>query len=83
MKNKETLILIIILTALILISGGVLGYKIYTKSLEKKEVANLNQEANNNTVQEEQKEPIVIEPPKQIEIFNGDERPIALMLLIL
>lgn len=79
MKNKETIILIIILVALILISGGVLGYKIYTKKIEEKEVTNLDEDINNE-VQQEESEPIVIEPPKQIEIYNGDERPIAVML---
>ena len=79
MKNKETMILIFILVALILISGGVLGYKVYTKILKEKEVANLNQDINNE-VEQEQSEPIQVEPPKQIEIFNGDERPIAIML---
>ena len=79
MKNKETIILIFILIALILISGGVLGYRIFTKSLEEKEVANLNKEQN-NTVVEEDDEPIVVAPPKQVEIFNGNERPIAVML---
>ena len=79
MKNKETIILIFILVALILISGGVFGYKIYNKSINEKEVANLNENINDE-IKQEQSEPIVIEPPKQIEIYNGEERPIAVML---
>ena len=78
MKNKETIILIFILIALILISGGLLGYKIYTKKMESNETSNIDK--TNNVVKEQQNEPIVVEPPKQIQIFNGNERPIAVML---
>ena len=77
MKSKETLILIIILIALILISGGVLGYKIYTSNNNQKEVANQNQDTNNV---EEENEPIIIQPPKKVEIFQGNDRPIAVMI---
>lgn len=77
MKNKETLKLIIILIALILISGGVLGYKIYTRNNAQEEVANLEQD---NNINDEENEPIIVEPPKQVEIFSGDDRPIAVMI---
>ena len=80
MKNKETLILFLILIALILISGGILGYKIYTKNIASNETANLNQEQSNADEDNNENEPIVVAPPKQIEIFNGEERPIAVML---
>ena len=78
MKSKETLKLIIILVALIIVSGGILGYKIYTKTNENKEVSNLNQDATNASKEENQ--PIIVQPQKQIEIFNGNNRPIAVMI---
>ena len=76
MKNKQTLKLIIILIALILISGGVLGYKIYTTNNNNKEVANLEQ----NNIDKGENEAIIVEPPKKVEVFNGNERPIAVMI---
>ena len=49
MKNKQTLILLTILITLILLCGGILGYRILEDSKENKEALNENQnELNHN-----------------------------------
>lgn len=68
-KKSGTKILVIILIILIIASGGVLAYKII-KDKEKEEV-NVSEEDN------------VITAPideKQVEIFKGNDRPIAVMI---
>ena len=78
MKFVKYLIFIVIIAILVL--SGILGYKIYRdKSLfskNEKSVANL--EASDELLDGNQKEEKVIE--KKINIFNGNERPIAVMI---
>ena len=74
MKNKQTLILIIILIFLIIVSAGFVGYTIFTK--QNKTVSNLE---NNNQEHEEKNSPIVVEE-KEPKIFQGNDRPIAVMI---
>lgn len=75
MKNKQTLILISILIVLIIVSAGFIGYTIFTKKNEKQAVSNT--ESNIEENQEEQ--PIVVQE-QDIEIFKGNDRPIAVMI---
>ena len=73
-KNKEVIILIIILVILILAAGGVLAYK-YIK--QKNEVNN-EQEIPTEAQAENEEELVVTQKP--IQIFNGTDRPIAVMI---
>ena len=75
MKNKQTLILIIVLIVLIVVSAGFIGYTIFTKQDEKQAVS----EVENNNEEEQEEEPIVIEE-KKVQIFQGNDRPIAVMI---
>ena len=76
MKNKLTLILVIILIFLIIISAAFAGYTIWAKQNENQAVSNIENSSQNN---KEEAPPIVIEE-KKVEIFQGDERPIAVMI---
>lgn len=71
MKSKGTKILIIILVILILAAGGVMAYKIIkSKENETKEVSeNQNEEILTAGIED-----------KQVQIFNGKDRPIAVMI---
>lgn len=73
MGDKGTKILIIVLIILILVAGGIMAYKITkNKQNETQEVSeNQNEEILTANVQEEEKE---------IEIFKGNDRPIAVMI---
>lgn len=71
MRNNGTKILILILIILILVAGGVMAYKI-TKSKENqtKEVSeNQNEEILTAEIEE-----------KKVQIFKGEDRPIAVMI---
>ena len=61
MKNKQTLILIIVLIVLILLSAGFIGYTIFTNEKENQEVSNTP------PIETEEDAPIV---EKEIEIFK-------------
>lgn len=74
MKNKQTLILIIVLIFLIIASAGFVGYTIFIKLKKNQEVSNID----NNGENQGQK-PLVVEE-KKVQIFQGNERPIAIMI---
>lgn len=74
MKNKQTLILIIVLIVLIIASAGFIGYTIFVKQKENQTVSNVE---NNN--EEKQEEPLLVEE-KKVQIFQGNDRPIAVMI---
>ena len=71
MGNKGTKILIAILIILILVSGGIMAYKITRdKENETQEVSgNQNEEILTTEIEE-----------KEVQIFNGNDRPIAVMI---
>ena len=71
MKSKGTKILIIVLVILILVAGGVMAYKIVkSKKNETKEVSeNQNEEILTAGIEN-----------KQVKIFKGKDRPIAVMI---
>lgn len=71
MKNKKTMILLVILAVLVIIAGGLLIYKIVTKE-------RVEQTINVDTDFEE-KGPLVVQE-KQVQIFSGTDRPIAVMI---
>ena len=73
MKNKQTLILIIVLIVLILLSAGFVGYTVFINQKENKEVSNMP------LPEPEEDAPIVVQE-KEIEIFKGNDRPIAVMI---
>ena len=75
MKNKQTLILIILLIVLILLSAGLVGYTIFVKQKEEQKVSS---EPDTNIEQQEQ-QPIIVEQ-KKVQIFQGNDRPIAVMI---
>ncbi len=64
--SKGTKVLIIILVILIVVAGGVLAYKIY-ESKQPKEEPQIAEE------------PQVVEE-KQVQIYQGTDRPIAVMI---
>lgn len=71
MKSKGTKIFIIMLIIIILAAGAVMGYKIIKdKNNETQEVSeNQNEEIST-----------VVEDEKTVQIFKGDDRPIAVMI---
>ena len=74
MKNKKTIVLIIILIILILGAAGILVYK---NVIEKKvPTVNDNLQEDSNVTEEE---PLVV-PEKKVQIYNGTDRPIAVMI---
>lgn len=79
MKVKEekggVKILVIILIILILLAGGLLAIKFLDSKKEKQENQN-----NMNSVIEEPIEEEPKEPEKQVQIYSGNERPVAVMI---
>ena len=73
-KSKKGLVVLIILVLLICAGvGGYFGWKYYNSN------KSTQNDANNNPVAETEKEPEP-EPVKEIQIFNGNQRPIACMI---
>lgn len=75
MKNKELIILIAILSVLIISAGGILTYKfiINKKSKEPEDAIEVGAE------EEKGQEELVV-PKKEVQIFKGTDRPIAVMI---
>ena len=75
MKNKDVIILISVLAVLVIVAGGILIYKIITQknnnTVETGEIAETNTEEDDETL-------VVTE--KKVQIFNGEDRPIAVMI---
>ncbi len=73
MKNNGTKVLIVILIILILAAGGLMAYKIIKDKENKEEI---------NELEENQNENIITAPveEKKVQIFNGNDRPIAVMI---
>ena len=76
MSSKSTKILIIMLIILILAAGGVLAYKIV------KDKNNVNTSAEENVANTEENDVLtgIVEEKKEIQIFKGNDRPIAVMI---
>ena len=71
-ETGSTKVLIIVLVILIIAAGGILGYKIL-KDKENLETANVEE---TNEIKEEEK----IVEEKKVQIFQGTDRPIAVMI---
>ena len=74
MKNKRTMILLVILAVLVIVAGGLLIYKIKTR--ETVEQVSGIEDTNNK---EEENNTLVVKP-KTIKTFSGNDRPIAVMI---
>ena len=72
-KNKGIIILIIILIIAMIAAGVILTLKILK---EKQEKENMEVPA---PIQEEI-ETVELEPPKKVQIYSGNDRPIAVMI---
>jgi len=78
MEKKGTIILVTILIIVIAIASGVLYYKETTKHIvnnEEKEIAE-----SNNEEELEEESIIMKKEEKKVQIFNGNDRPIAVMI---
>ena len=71
MKNRKTIILLVILAVLVIIAGGLLIYKIVTK-----EKVGQTIEVDTNI---DESGPLVVQQ-NQVKIFSGTDRPIAVMI---
>lgn len=72
MKNKKSIIfLVIILIILAIMAGGLFIYKKFNKGQVEETI--------NNIEDIEKEEPLIVQQ-KQIKTFNGDDRPIAVMI---
>ena len=69
-KNVGVIVLVVILIIAILVTGGLLVYKILT---DKKQTVN-------NEVPPEEVEIVELEPEKEVQIYAGNDRPIAVMI---
>ena len=74
MKNKKTMILLIVLAILVVIAGGLLIYTIVSN----KKAVPVIEDANNSET--ENSGALVVQQQKNIKIFNGNDRPIAVMI---
>ncbi len=71
MEKKGIKILIIILIILIIVAGGIIAYKIIKEKEEMDET---------EEVSENQNEEVVVTEEKEVQIFKGNDRPIAVMI---
>ena len=74
MKNRKTMILLIVLAILVVIAGGILIYKV----ISNKKTSPVIGDANNS--ESEDSGAMVVQQQKNIKIFNGNDRPIAVMI---
>ena len=73
-KSKKGIVILIILLLLICAGvGGYFGYKYYSSKQN-------NNQNNEGTTEAMAEEPAVVVPEKQVQIYNGDQRPIACMI---
>ena len=76
MNNKGTTLLIVILSILVIVAGGMLIYKIIN---EKEESENVVADDNVDINEDKDDKELVVEEKKP-QIFNGNDRPIAVMI---
>ena len=72
-KNKGIIILIIILAIAMIVAGAILTLKILKAKQEKNNMAALEPT-------QDEVEIVEIEPPKTVQIYSGNDRPIAVMI---
>ena len=73
--KKELIILVTILIVLIVAAGGVLAYKM----IKKQQPQNIEDASADSSETPEQEEPLVV-PDKKVQIYQGTDRPIAVMI---
>ena len=76
MNNKGTTLLIVILSILVIVAGGMLIYKIIN---EKEEAENVVADDNVDINEDKDDKELVVEEKKP-QTFNGNDRPIAVMI---
>lgn len=74
MKNKKTMILLIVLAILVVIAGGILIYKVISNKTTSPVIGDANDS------ESEDSGAMVVQQQKNIKIFNGNDRPIAVMI---
>ena len=74
--SKKVFIVVLVLAIIAL--GGFLGYKIWQDQKEKIKVETANETDNENIIENKVEEPAIEE--KKVEIYNGEDRPIAVMI---
>ena len=72
MKNKKTMILLIVLAILVIIAGGLLIYKVINSKKTVQTIENGTETNDSNA--------LVVQKQSNIKIFNGTDRPIAVMI---
>lgn len=77
MKSKKTVVLIMILVLLIIASAGFVAYTMYKKPDKEQEVSVLKEDEDKE-MNEENITAVI--PEKKVEIFQGNERPVAVMI---
>ena len=77
-KKKKSNSILIILSILVIVAGAIAIYKYIIRSDAENTIGNLSQIIPNN--EKEQQDDTLVVKEKQIEIFNGKERPIAVMI---
>jgi len=77
-RNNELKYLVILLILVILIAGGLLGYKVIIKSQNNNSMEVSNQNIVENVVEVE--ELVELPVPKEVQIFKGNDRPFAVMI---
>ena len=77
MSKKTKIIIIVSVISVIIILAAILGVKIY---LDKKKLDELRANANSTTDEQTVELQPVIEEKKEAKIFNGKDRPIAVMI---
>ena len=74
MKNKKTMILLIVLAILVVIAGGILIYKVISNKTTSPVIGDADDS------ESEDSGAMVVQQQKNIKIFNGNDRPIAVMI---
>ena len=74
MKNKELIVLVVLLSILVIIAGGIFVYKkVFVKEVDQNIAENIETESN-------KEEEMIVVPQKELRTFKGTDRPIAVMI---
>ena len=73
MRNKGTKILVLVLIILILVCGGIIAYKVFKDKNNKNDAVEVSENQNEEILTAGVQE-------KKVKIFNGNDRPIAVMI---
>ena len=74
MKNKELIVLVVLLSILVIIAGGIFVYKkVSVKEVDQNIAENIEKESN-------KEEEMIVVTQKELKTFKGTDRPIAVMI---